>query len=859
MNINMRDPFELDESREISETSSENSEKLEAEEDIVFDLKEYEKLRDRENKELREGSEGGDDVQEAEEDIVFDLKEYEKLRDFENQELTEGPEGGDDVQEAEEDIVFDLKEYEKLRDFKKQELTEGSDTGEDIKEVVEDIKQIEEDIETVEEDIKEVEEDIKEVEEDIKEEIKEETEKRDPQHEELTTETELVEEVKEEDIDLEVKEEAEKRDPEHEELLEESERVEEVKEEDIDLEVKEETELRDPEHEELSEESELVEEVKEEKIDIDIKDEAELRDSEHDGLTDETEIEEVKEEKIELDLKEEAELRDPEHEELTDGTELEEVKEEKIDIDIKEEAELRDSEHDELTAETELEEVKEESIDLDFKEETEIRDLDSGGLTEEIEQEEEIKEVELEDHDKIEFKDHDEIEFKEHEETEFKEEHGNLEQSNSSDISESNDSEEKSNVDELSDIKETLKKEKEDIETVIKVASVWNHRFNQWVENGDGGTLKEMFQNSWKAQIEAAKEGGLWGWLNYNKEEFKKETINLFEDSKSLANKLLIDRNKLLRAARDVLEERKQQRIENGEGSTYKEMFQNSWKAQLEAAKQGPKPWWNYNKTEFKEEAKHLFEDSKKLASKYIDRNKILGAARDVLEERKQQRIENGEGSTYKEMFQTSWKAQLEAAKQGPKAWWNHNKAEFKEEAKSLFEDSKKFASKYIDRNKLLSAGREVMKERQEQRIENGEGSTFKEMLQNSWKAKLEAAKQGPKAWWNHNKAEFKEEAKNLFEDSKKLASKYIDRNKSLRTGGDVLKERHDQFIKDGDGGTKEIVINGWKAHIEAAKQGPKAWWNYNKVGFGREINALFADSKKFLDRLETTKEIKHK
>ncbi|MBD8070709.1 hypothetical protein [Bacillus sp. PS06] len=385
-------------------------------------------------------------------------------------------------------------------------------------------------------------------------------------------------------------------------------------------------------------------------------------------------------------------------------------------------------------------------------------------------------------------------------------------------------------------------------DTFKDIKEVFEERQKQRVENGEGQTLKEMIHNGLKGQIEAARRGPK-DWWEYNKESFSTEARNLFEDSKKLASRF-IDRQDMLSDIREVLKERHEQRVENGEGGSLKEMLGNGIKAQLEAAKEGSIDWLKYNKESFSEEARNLFEDSKKLASRYIDRHDMLGDIRELLKDRHEQRIENGEGSSLKDMFRNGIKSQLEAAKEGPTGWLKYNKESFTEETRNLFEDGKKLASQFIDHHDMLSDIREVLKERHEQRIESGEGGSLKDMFRNGIKAQLEATKGGPIGWLKYNKESFSEETRNLYEDGKKLTNRYLERHETLSNIRDVLLERHEKRIENGEG-TKisEMFQNGLKAQLEAAKQGPKAWWEYNKESFSTEARNLFKDFKDFVEK----------
>ncbi|WP_416488018.1 hypothetical protein [Bacillus pacificus] len=195
-----------------------------------------------------------------------------------------------------------------------------------------------------------------------------------------------------------------------------------------------------------------------------------------------------------------------------------------------------------------------------------------------------------------------------------------------------------------------------------------------------------MCKNSVRAQIDAAKEGRLW---EYNKEEFRKEIKNVYEDSMKVANKM-IEGNKILFSIKEVVIEREKIWSESGDE---KYTLKGSIKAQIEAIKQGPAEWFKYNKEEFSREIKTVYEDSMKVADKIIDKYKPLADARDVLEARDKKWREAGEANT----IISSFKAQLEVANKSPKAWWDYNIKGIQRETRHLFEDGRMYLIKYMD------------------------------------------------------------------------------------------------------------------------------------------------------------------
>ncbi|MCU5375526.1 hypothetical protein OCD91_27895, partial [Bacillus pacificus] len=205
-----------------------------------------------------------------------------------------------------------------------------------------------------------------------------------------------------------------------------------------------------------------------------------------------------------------------------------------------------------------------------------------------------------------------------------------------------------------------------------------------------------------------------------------------------------------------ILKERKDAWREAGYGDSFKEMWKNAIQAQVDAAKEGR--LWEYNKEEFRKEIKHVYEDGMKLANKVIENNKILGPIKEVLEERNKKWNEAGEG---KYTLKSSIEAQIEAAKQGPKAWWEYNKKEFSKEIKTAYEDCAKMADKITDNYQTLKNIKVSLEERHQKRIEDGEGATLLEMCKNSVRAQIDAAKED--RLWEYNKEEFRKEIKNVY------------------------------------------------------------------------------------------------
>ncbi len=392
------------------------------------------------------------------------------------------------------------------------------------------------------------------------------------------------------------------------------------------------------------------------------------------------------------------------------------------------------------------------------------------------------------------------------------------------------------NLDELFD----QKKKEIDQRTI---GQILKERKDAWIEAGYGDSFKEMWKNAIQAQIGAAKEGPK-AWLKYNKEEFSKEIKHVYEDGMKLANKV-IENNKILGPIKEVLEERNKKWNEAGEG---KYTLKSSIEAQIEAAKQGPKAWWEYNKKEFSKEIKTAYEDCAKMADKITDNYQTLKNIKVSLEERHQKRIEAGEGATLLEMCKNSVGAQIDAAKEGPEAWLKYNKEEFSKEIKNVYEDGVKIADKITDAYKVIANAKVSLRERHEKRIEDGEGATLLEMCKNSVKAQIDAAKEGPKAWLKYNKEEFSKEIKNVYEDSMKVANKMIEGNKILFSIKEVAIEREKIWSESGD--EKYTLKGSIKAQIEAIKQGPAEWFKYNKEEFSREIKTVYEDSMKVANKI---------
>ncbi|WJE26900.1 hypothetical protein [Bacillus cereus] len=459
------------------------------------------------------------------------------------------------------------------------------------------------------------------------------------------------------------------------------------------------------------------------------------------------------------------------------------------------------------------------------------------------------------------------------------------------------------------DLDELLDQKKKEIDQRT-IGQILKERKDAWREAGYGDSFKEMWKNAIQAQIDAKKEGR---WLKYNAEEFSKEIKHVYEDGMKLANKV-IENNKILGPIKEVLEERNKKWNEADEG---KYTLKSSIEAQIEAAKQGPKAWWEYNKKEFSKEIKTAYEDCAKMADKITDNYKTLANIKVSLEERHEKRIEAGEGATLLEMCKNSVRAQIDAAKEGPKGWLKYNAEEFSKEIKNVYEDGVKIADKITDTYKVIANAKISLRERHEKRIEDGEGATLMEMCKNSvraqidaakegrwlkynaeefskeiknvyedsmkvankmiesnkilfsikevaierekiWseaedgkytlkysiKAQIEAIKQGPAEWFKYNKEEFSKEIKTVYEDSMKVANKIIDKYKPLADARDVLEARDKKWREAGEANT---ITSSWKAQLEAAKQGPKAWWEYTKKGFGGETRHLFEDGKSYL------------
>ncbi|MDA2288203.1 hypothetical protein PDN46_07425 [Bacillus cereus group sp. Bc191] len=388
------------------------------------------------------------------------------------------------------------------------------------------------------------------------------------------------------------------------------------------------------------------------------------------------------------------------------------------------------------------------------------------------------------------------------------------------------------------DLDELFDQKKKEIDQRT-IGQILKERKDAWREAGYGDSFKEMWKNAIQAQIDAAKEGPK-AWLKYNKEEFSKEIKHVYEDGMKLANKV-IENNKILGPIKEVLEERNKKWNEAGEG---KYTLKSSIEAQIEAAKQGPKAWWEYNKKEFSKEIKTAYEDCAKMADKITDNYQTLKNIKVSLEERHQKRIEDGEGATLLEMCKNSVRAQIDAAKEG--RLWEYNKEEFRKEIKNVYEDGVKIADKITDTYKVIANAKVSLRERHEKRIEDGEGATLLEMCKNSVRAQIDAAKEG--RLWEYNKEEFRKEIKNVYEDSMKVANKMIEGNKILFSIKEVVIEREKIWSESGD--EKYTLKGSIKAQIEAIKQGPAEWFKYNKEEFSREIKTVYEDSMKVADKI---------
>ncbi|MGN4439876.1 hypothetical protein ACTFO3_09105 [Bacillus cereus group sp. MYBK69-2] len=388
------------------------------------------------------------------------------------------------------------------------------------------------------------------------------------------------------------------------------------------------------------------------------------------------------------------------------------------------------------------------------------------------------------------------------------------------------------------DLDELFDQKKKEIDQRT-IGQILKERKDAWREAGYGDSFKEMWKNAIQAQIDAAKEGPK-AWLKYNKEEFSKEIKHVYEDGMKLANKV-IENNKILGPIKEVLEERNKKWNEVGEG---KYTLKSSIEAQIEAAKQGPKAWWEYNKKEFSKEIKTAYEDCAKMADKITDNYQTLKNIKVSLEERHQKRIEDGEGATLLEMCKNSVRAQIDAAKEG--RLWEYNKEEFRKEIKNVYEDGVKIADKITDTYKVIANAKVSLRERHEKRIEDGEGATLLEMCKNSVRAQIDAAKEG--RLWEYNKEEFRKEIKNVYEDSMKVANKMIEGNKILFSIKEVVIEREKIWSESGD--EKYTLKGSIKAQIEAIKQGPAEWFKYNKEEFSREIKTVYEDSMKVANKI---------
>ncbi|MDA1799875.1 hypothetical protein PDJ88_11015, partial [Bacillus cereus group sp. BY6-1LC] len=388
------------------------------------------------------------------------------------------------------------------------------------------------------------------------------------------------------------------------------------------------------------------------------------------------------------------------------------------------------------------------------------------------------------------------------------------------------------------DLDELFDQKKKEIDQRT-IGQILKERKDAWREAGYGNSFKEMCKNAIQAQIEAKEQGGK-AWLKYNVEEFRKEINHVYEDGMKLANKV-IENNKILGPIKEVLEERKKKWNEDGEG---KYTLKSSIEAQIEAAKQGPKAWWEYNKKEFSKEIKTAYEDCAKMADKITDNYQTLKNIKVSLEERHQKRIEDGEGATLLEMCKNSVRAQIDAAKEG--RLWEYNKEEFRKEIKNVYEDGVKIADKITDTYKVIANAKVSLRERHEKRIEDGEGATLLEMCKNSVRAQIDAAKEG--RLWEYNKEEFRKEIKNVYEDSMKVANKMIEGNKILFSIKEVAIEREKIWSESGD--EKYTLKGSIKAQIEAIKQGPAEWFKYNKEEFSREIKTVYEDSMKVANKI---------
>ncbi|EJQ42349.1 hypothetical protein IEE_04181, partial [Bacillus cereus BAG5X1-1] len=386
------------------------------------------------------------------------------------------------------------------------------------------------------------------------------------------------------------------------------------------------------------------------------------------------------------------------------------------------------------------------------------------------------------------------------------------------------------------DLDELLDQKKKEIDQRT-IGQILKERKDAWREAGYGDSFKEMWKNAIQAQIDAKKEGR---WLKYNAEEFSKEIKNVYEDGMKLANKV-IENNKILGPIKEVLEERNKKWNEAGAG---KYTLKSSIEAQIEAAKEGPKSWWEYNKKEFSKEIKTAYEDCAKMADKITDNYKTLANIKVSLEERHEKRIEAGEGATLIEMCKNSVRAQIDAAKEG--RWLKYNAEEFSKEIKNVYEDGVKIADKITDTYKVVANAKVSLRERHEKRIEDGEGATLMEMCKNSVRAQIDAAKEG--RWLKYNAEEFSKEIKNVYEDSMKVANKMIESNKILFSIKEVAIEREKMWSEAEDG--KYTLKYSIKAQIEAIKQGPAEWFKYNKEEFSKEIKNVYEDSMKVANKI---------
>jgi flagellar hook-basal body complex protein FliE len=181
---------------------------------------------------------------------------------------------------------------------------------------------------------------------------------------------------------------------------------------------------------------------------------------------------------------------------------------------------------------------------------------------------------------------------------------------------------------------------------------------------------------------------------------------------------------------------------------------------------------------EFREDDNEREQDRKK-KEKESSIDFKLDDVRDIANiwsQRLKQRIEAGEGETFGEQLKNSVDAYKEAyERDGMKATAKHAADEFKKEMNNIGEDAKEFADRYTDRIGALKDTKDIVKERNKQRIEAGEGETFGEQLKNSVDAYKEAyERDGMKGTAKHAADEFKKEIDNLKEDGKKLFDRLL-------------------------------------------------------------------------------------